>query len=667
MQKDISCRITSVVLKYIEKEKGRKGVEEYVKRVGLSEEYLKDQHNWLSFDIYAKQFEYAVDILKDKDAPYKIGLFAASKENVGSIFVFVRGMANPYMAYRLIGETQKRFSRVTKAELLHLNNNKALVKSFVFDGYKATKHMCDYRKGIYASAPMAWNLPPAQIKDIKCQAEGADSCVYEISWINRSTGYLAKAGLAAGILFDVIIYNYIPSFQQLDTNIKPVLILLMPLFAYLGGKAADLHNTIKTNLAINAEQNEEIDRSMKLLEAKYEELELLNRSLEQKVEERTEELINSNIELEASLEMVLEEKLKIEAIIHGIADGVVVTDKNHRIITINPAAKKIFGWEAGKIIGKEMISSQFDCNELIAIFEKLYNAKTKTYSKEIKILNLIAENDKILKVISSAIFHKNGDLMGIVSVFNDITHLKMLDKMKSDFVSNVSHELRTPLSSIKGSVDNMLDGIIGGVTEKQQQYLLRIKNNTDRLIRLINELLDLSRIESGKIRLKLLPLSIRDMIKDVTENITSVAAEKDIKFLIPDENANFVVIADRDKLNQIFINLLDNAVKFSKEKGRIEIKTEQEDNNFIKVSVIDNGMGISGEDKERIFDRFYQTGNGSVAKTKGTGLGLAITKSLVELHGGKIWVDSEIGKGSKFLFTLPLYKEQRQTAEETNE
>jgi PAS domain S-box-containing protein len=667
MQKDISCRITSVVMKYIEKEKGRKGVEEYVKRVGLSEDYLNDHHNWLSFDTYTKQFEYAVEILGDKDAPYKIGLFAADKENVGAVFVFVRGMASPYIAYRLLGETQKRFSKVTDVELLQLESNKALVKVLSHDGYKITRLSCDYRKGIYASAPMAWDLPPAQIKEIKCEADGADSCVYEISWINRSTGYLAKAGLAAGILFDIIIYNYIPSFQQLDASIKPILILLIPFFAYLAGKASDLHNTIKTNLLINAEQNEEIDKSMKLLEAKYEELELLNRSLEQKVEERTEELNNSNIELEATLEMVLEEKLKIEAIIHGIADGVVVTDKNHKIITINPAAKKIFGWEAGKIIGKEMSSSQFDCNELIAIFEKSYNTGTKTYSKEIKILSSIAETDKILKVISSAIFHKNGDLMGIVSVFNDITHLKMLDKMKSDFVSNVSHELRTPLSSIKGSVDNMLDGITGEVTEKQQKYLFRIKNNTDRLIRLINELLDLSRIESGRIRLKLLPFSIRDMIKDVTENITSVAAEKDIRFAIPDESVNFVVIADRDKLNQIFINLLDNAVKFSREKGKIEIKTERQDNNFIKVSVIDNGIGISEDDKEKIFDRFYQTGNGSVAKTKGTGLGLAITKSLVELQGGKIWVNSEIGKGSNFSFTLPLYNKQHQVSEEINE
>lgn len=667
MQKDISCRLTSVVLKYIEREKGRDGVDEYVKKIGLSEEYLNDHHNWLSFDAYTKQFEYAVEILGDKDAPFKIGISSGERGNVGAVFVFVRGLANPYMAYRLLKEIQNRFSRATKVDLLHLDNNRALIKSIVTHGHSMTKEACDFRKGIYASTPMAWDLPAAQIKERQCQAEGADSCIYEVSWTNRSAGYMAKSGLAAGLLFDIVIYNYIPQFQQIDSMARTFLMLSIPLIGYFAGKIIDLRHTIKTNHLISAEQNEEIDRSMRLLEAKHEELELLNRSLEHKVEERTEELNNSNVELEATLEMVLEEKLKIEAIIHGIADGVVVTDENHKIITINPAAKKIFGWEAGKIIGKEMISSQFDCSELIAIFEKSYNAGTKTYSKEIKVLNPIAETDKILKVISSAIFHKNGDLMGIVSVFNDITHLKMLDKMKSDFVSNVSHELRTPLSSIKGSVDNMLDGIIGEVTEKQQQYLFRIKNNTDRLIRLINELLDLSRIESGKIRLKLLPLSIRDMIKDVTENITAVAVEKDIKFLIPDENENFIVIADRDKLNQIFINLLDNAIKFSKERSRIEIKTEQEDNNFIKVSVIDNGMGISEEDKEKIFNRFYQTGNGSVAKTKGTGLGLAITKSLVELHGGKIWVDSEIGKGSKFLFTLPLYNEQHQVSEAINE
>ncbi|MBI5044165.1 MAG: PAS domain-containing protein [Nitrospirae bacterium] len=655
MQKDISCRITSVVLKYIEKEKGRKGVEEYVKKVGLSEEYLKDEHNWLSLNVYTKQFEYAVEILGDKDAPYKIGLFAADRENVGTVFVFVRGMANPYMAYRLIGETQKRFSRVTKAELLHLDSNKALVKSVVFDGHKATKHMCDYRKGIYASAPMAWGLPPALIKEIKCQADGADSCVYEISWINRSTGYMAKAGLAAGILFDIIAYNFIPSFQQLDAAVKPFFVLLIPLLAYLTGKAADLHNTIKTNLVINAEQNEEIDRSMKLLEAKYEELELLNRSLEQKVEERTEELNNSKEELETTLEMVLEEKLKIETIIHGIADGVMVTDKDHKIITINPAAKRMFG-----------NSLPFDQKELIAILEQLSKGGRKAYFREINILNAAGE-DTILKMTSSAIFHRNREPVGIVSVFHDITQLKMLDKMKSDFVSNVSHELRTPLSSIKGSVDNMLDGITGEVNEKQQQYLLRIRNNTDRLIRLINELLDLSRIESGRIRLKLSPVLLMDVVRDAAESLIPVAKEKEIEFIIPNEGVAYTVMVDKDKLSQILTNLLDNAIKFSKPNGKVEIHIEKYDADFIKVSVADNGEGIPEKDRERIFDRFYQVNSNSTVKAKGTGLGLPIVRSLVEIHGGRIWVNSKPGEGSKFSFTLPLYNKQQHELEEINE
>ena len=538
MDKDISCRLTSVVLKYIEKEKGREGVEEYVKKVGLGEEYLNDHHNWLSFDAYTKQFEYAVEILGDKDAPFKIGISSGERGNVGAVFVFVRGLANPYMAYRLLKEIQNRFSRATKVDLLHLDNNRALIKSIVTHGHSMTKEACDFRKGIYASTPMAWDLPAAQIKERQCQAEGADSCIYEVSWTNRSAGYMAKSGLAAGLLFDIVIYNYISQFQQIDSMARTFLMLSIPLIGYFAGKIIDLRHTIKTNLLISAEQNEEIDRSMRLLEAKHEELELLNLGLEKKVEERTGELNKSNMELAEAL-----------------------------------------------------------------------------------------------------------------------SRLKALDRMKSDFVSHVSHELRTPLAAIKGSVDNMLDGITGMINDKQQQYLFRIRNNTDRLIRLINDLLDISRIESGKIKLRFQAVPIRDIIRDVKENLMPVAKEKDIEFAASDSEWNDLnVKADRDKLSQIFTNLLDNAIKFSKTGGRIEIVLSAQNDDFIKASVIDYGMGIPEKDKENVFEKFYQAHNDSDVKKKGTGLGLAITKSLVELHGGKIWVNSKEGEGSDFSFTIPLHK-----------
>lgn len=538
MDKDISCRLTSVVLKYIEREKGREGVEEYVKKVGLSEEYLNDHNNWLSFDTYTKQFEYAVEILGDKDASFKIGISSAERGNVGAVFVFVRGLANPHMSYRLLREIQNRFSRATKVDLLHLDNNRALIKSIVTHGHRMTKEACDFRKGIYASTPMAWDLPAAQIKERQCQAEGADSCIYEVSWTNRSAGYMAKSGLAAGLLFDIVIYNYIPQFQQIDFMARTFLMLSIPLIGYFAGKIIDLRHTIKTNLLISAEQNEEIDRSMRLLEAKHEELELLNLGLEKKVEERTGELNKSNLELAEAL-----------------------------------------------------------------------------------------------------------------------SRLKALDRMKSDFVSHVSHELRTPLASIKGSVDNMLDGITGMINDKQQQYLFRIKNNTDRLIRLINDLLDISRIESGKIKLRLQAVPIRDIIRDVKESLMPVAKEKDIEFVASDSEWNDLnVKADRDKLSQIFINLLDNAIKFSKTGGRIEIVLSAQNDDFIKASVIDYGMGIPEKDKENIFEKFYQIHSDLEVKAKGTGLGLAITKSLIELHGGKIWVNSKEGEGSDFSFTIPLHK-----------
>lgn len=169
--------------------------------------------------------------------------------------------------------------------------------------------------------------------------------------------------------------------------------------------------------------------------------------------------------------------------------------------------------------------------------------------------------------------------------------------------------------------------------------------------------MDISRIESGKIKLRFQAVPIRDIIRDVKENLMPVAKEKDIEFAASDSEWNDLnVKADRDKLSQIFTNLLDNAIKFSKTGGRIEIVLSAQNDDFIKASVIDYGMGIPEKDKENVFEKFYQAHNDSDVKKKGTGLGLAITKSLVELHGGKIWVNSKEGEGSDFSFTIPLHK-----------
>jgi signal transduction histidine kinase len=225
--------------------------------------------------------------------------------------------------------------------------------------------------------------------------------------------------------------------------------------------------------------------------------------------------------------------------------------------------------------------------------------------------------------------------------------------MKSDIVSNVSHELRSTLTAIKGSVHNILDGITGALNEKQSRYLGRIKSNADRLSRLITDLLDLSKIEAGKIDLRPAYLSISALAREVAEVLRTVAAEKLISLEVVSPEGQADVWADRDKVVQILMNLVGNALKFTPSSGRVTIVIDHPDAEWVRCSVADSGPGIPANEAAKIFDKFYQVEQANKQKAKGTGLGLAISKALVEMHGGRIWIESQIDEGSCFSFTLP--------------
>ena len=225
--------------------------------------------------------------------------------------------------------------------------------------------------------------------------------------------------------------------------------------------------------------------------------------------------------------------------------------------------------------------------------------------------------------------------------------------MKSDFVSHVSHELRTPLTAIKGAVDLMLREVAGPLTEKQIHYLTRVRSNTQHLAGLINDLLDLSMIESGKLEVKSSRVPLGDLVHEVVESLRPVAAEKVIALQATIGEPTILVSADRSKINQILTNLIGNAIKFTPGSGRITVSASRNGKEGVQVSVSDTGPGIPPNEKEKIFEKFYQIGEAGGAKPKGTGLGLPICKALVELHGGRIWVESEASRGSTFHYTLP--------------
>ncbi|HEV8720917.1 MAG TPA: ATP-binding protein [Candidatus Binatia bacterium] len=354
-------------------------------------------------------------------------------------------------------------------------------------------------------------------------------------------------------------------------------------------------------------------------------------------------------------------KAFIENLVENAGDAVISTDVADQILTWNRAAEVIFGYNKEEAIGQSLAillpvnrpGELEDIKNKVRLTGLLRNLEVRRKRKDGTIIEVA--------LAISPIKDKGDNIIGFLQLAKDITEkkryerrLRELDKMKSDFVSNVSHELRTPLTAIKGSVDNMLDGITGPLNEKQGRYLTRIKSNADRLTRLINNILDLSRIEAGRIDLRPANFSVVPLAKEVAEVLRTVAAEKLISLEVTSSNDGVDAWADRDKVTQVLMNLIGNAVKFTPEHGKVTVAVERDGNDWVQVSVADTGPGILPEEANKIFVKFYQIDQAANQKTKGTGLGLAISKALVEMHGGKIWVESEVGRGCTFSFTLPV-------------
>jgi PAS domain S-box-containing protein len=357
---------------------------------------------------------------------------------------------------------------------------------------------------------------------------------------------------------------------------------------------------------------------------------------------------------------VIKGKAYVENLVENAADFIICTDLEDRILTWNRGAELIFGYSKQEVIGEhlsillppERFSELKEIRAKVQISGALRDIEVRSKRKDGRLIHL--------SLSVSPIKDQEESIVGFLRVAKDISErkrieqrLKELDRMKSDFVSNVSHELRTPLTAIKGSVDNMLDGLTGELNEKQFRYLARIKSNTDRLARLINDILDLSRMEAGKIELRPTVLPLSPLIKDVAETLRPVAVQKLISLQLTSFDTTMVAWADRDKITQVLMNLIGNALKFTPPHGTVNVAADRNGDEWVKISVVDTGPGICSEELSRIFDKFYQIGGTNTQKAKGTGLGLAVSKALVEMHGGKVWAESELGRGSTFSFTLP--------------
>jgi signal transduction histidine kinase len=251
------------------------------------------------------------------------------------------------------------------------------------------------------------------------------------------------------------------------------------------------------------------------------------------------------------------------------------------------------------------------------------------------------------------------DFLGTVSIFEDVTHRVEVDRLKSEFVATVSHELRTPMTSIKGYVDILLMGAAGALNQQQEYFLGVVKSNAERLTVLVNDLLDISRIEAGKATLSLQPLDLLALAQEsISDLLQRLSKEKKLLRFELQQNPNLpLCLGDKERVRQILDNLLENAYQYTGEGGQVIVHMQQVGDE-VQIDVMDNGIGISPDIQKRVFERFYRGEHPYVLATSGTGLGLAVVQHLVGMHGGRIWLESSgvPGEGSTFSFTLPVYR-----------
>lgn len=345
------------------------------------------------------------------------------------------------------------------------------------------------------------------------------------------------------------------------------------------------------------------------------------------------------------------EEKKLSSVLNSIAEGIVYLDLDRRVVLTNPAAAGLLGLP-DDAVGK-VVDELLEADVVERLFSGEHRARRRAKSVTSEVSLTVDGQTRALKVVSSAVLGGDDSPVGAVFVLDDITREKEIEQMKSDFVALVSHELRTPLTSIYGYTRLILDGKTGEVPALTLDKLVRVERQALRLSHLITDLLDLSRIESGRMEMRMAPTSIVEVVATRIDDIRPQADEKQIVVTLEAADDVPDVVADGERVGQVVTNLLSNAVKFTPQGGSVRARIRLE-GSLLSVQVIDTGTGIPPEERSLIFDKFHQVSSVHTRQQGGTGLGLAIAKSIVEAHGGRIWVDDGTGEGSDFRFVLPL-------------
>lgn len=481
------------------------------------------------------------------------------------------------------------------------------------------------------------------------------------SFLNKKKGI--SIGVINLILTTLIVFLYFKlSSKQI---VYHQFILTYPLFL-IGGYFAGKYNELR--LEREKKLKEELEKR-KILEIKIKKknkqlreiIERQKKIIKEKTKELKEKvdnleknklaLLNILEDVDEERKRAEQEKEKTSTIIENFVDGLLIFDKKDNLILINPKAKKLLKIKENQILGRNF-SSFKEIKNLKFLYKILGKKLKKVFRKEVQITK-----EFVLEVTSQPIFRK-GEKIGSFILLHDISREKLIERMKTEFVSLAAHQLRTPLSAIKWTLKLFLDGDLGKITKEQREYIRKTYESNERMVRLVNNLLDVTRIEEGRYLYKPVLAEIEPLVQFVINSYQEEIKKRKInfKYIKPEKKLPKVEI-DKEKMRLAIQNLLDNAIKYTPAGGQITISLKS-NKKEIEFSIKDTGVGIPKDQQERVFTKFFRGVNVMKMETEGTGLGLFITKNIIEAHGGKIWFESKEGKGTTFYFRLPFKKEK---------
>jgi PAS domain S-box-containing protein len=370
-------------------------------------------------------------------------------------------------------------------------------------------------------------------------------------------------------------------------------------------------------------------------------------------------------------QQVIDEKNKAEAIVHSINDGILVIDSNDKVSLMNAACVKILGVSEHELLGKRLLDV-LKIREFILLHMEASKRLDEVVSDEIALPNP-QDSDTTLYIIAIAktLRDKSGEPLGVVTVLRDITQEKEIRAMKANFLATVSHELRTPLTSIVSTFELLSRETLGALNQEQREFIDTSREQGKVLSELIDNLIDLSSLESGEMELHPEHIDIESLTQDASNSVHESATAKGLEFFIDIEPDLPQLVADKAKILRLFKLLLSNAVKFTKE-GSVRLVIASTfispdesglDHKGMKFSIIDSGIGMTRTHQAKVFEKFYQVDNSTTREFRGSGLGLSICKAIVEAHYGRIWIESELHEGTTVHVVLPIHQHSRNDAE----